>query len=279
MSATAVSFDSSFCEYEFGALIRVSDLTPFNVVFDLPGVQSISESDLRQLLGPVNTKDLRFKDGSRSKHAPSQVVSAASLTGFNHALLTSVRIIDFGQAFMQDTPPPTLGCPVAFFPAELCFGYPASPESDIWQLATVLFMAHTNTFLFQVFFPVYESLVGFAVSYFGPIPSHWAGKFMWDRYGLRETGKPMDTSDDPWWFNAEAPTESLRDRLAQAAPGLAQPQREELERLVFDMVAWEPAARISAAEVIRRLDAPVFSAAADTESRASLGPGHGDGMV
>jgi hypothetical protein len=33
--------------------------------------------------------------------------------------------------------------------------------------------------------------------------------------------------------------------------------------LVLDMVAWEPGARISAAEVIRRLDSPVFFSAAE----------------
>ncbi|KAH6842392.1 kinase-like domain-containing protein [Chaetomium sp. MPI-CAGE-AT-0009] len=235
------------------------DLTPFNVVFDLPDIQSMPESDLQQLLGPINTEDLKLQDGSRSNHAPTKVVSTASLSGLDYSSLNSVRIIDFGQAFMQDTPPPTLGCPVAFFPVELCFGYPASPKSDIWQLANIIFMAHTNTFLFQVLFPVFESLVGFAVSCLGPIPNQWEGKFVWDRYGRREPGKPMDTSDDPWWFNQEPPSNALPDRLAKWAPGLSQPQRVELERLILDTVAWEPDARISAVEVARRLDLPVLS--------------------
>ena len=254
-------------------LTCVSDLTPSNVVFNFPGIHSIGETRLLELLGPVHAEELRLQDGSRSKHAPVKVVSAASLSGLDHSSLNSVRIIDFGQAFMQGKPPPTLGCPVAFFPVELCFGYPASPKSDIWQLSSVIFMAYTNTFLFQVFFPVFESLVGFAVSYLGPVPGDWKGKYVWDKYGRREPGKPMDTSDDPWWFDDGNPTKKLSDRLIGNAPFLSQPQREEFQRLILDMVAWEPSARLSAEEVVRRLDSPVFSAVAGTERRMS--PAHG----
>jgi hypothetical protein len=202
------------------------------------------------------------------------VVFLASLSGLDYSTLNSVRIIDFGQAFMQDTPPPTLGSPLAFFPVELCFGHPASPKSYIWQLARVIFMEHTDALLFQVFFHVYESLVAFSVSYLGPIPSHWVGKFVWDKYGHREPGKPMDTSDGPWWFDDENPSKALSDRLVKSAPGLSQRQREELERLILDMVAWEPSARLSAEEVVRRLDSPVLSAVSGTERRVSpaLGP-------
>jgi serine/threonine protein kinase len=244
-------------------------------VFDLPGVESMSESGIHRLLGPIKAKKLRLQDGSRSHHAPDKVVSAASLSGLDHSSLASVRIIDFGQAFMQDTPPPTLGCPVDFFPVELCFGYPASPKSDIWQLAALIFMAHTDTWLFQVGFPVFVGLVGFAVSYLGPIPNHWKGKFVWDTYGRRDPGQPMDTSDDPWWFD-ETPTKSLLRRLEMRAPGLSESQRVELERLVIDMVAWEPGARVSAAEVVRRLDSPVFLATADG-AESQMTPGRGLG--
>ncbi|KAK3291622.1 uncharacterized protein B0H64DRAFT_409610 [Chaetomium fimeti] len=62
----------------------------------------------------------------------------------------------------------------------------------------------------------------------------------------------MDTSDDRWWFNEEPHANALPARLSKSALGLSETQRVELERLIMDMVAWEPDARISAAEVVRR---------------------------
>ena len=176
-------------------------------------------------------------------------------------MLASVQIIDLGVAFLVNDPPPTLGCPIEFFPTELLFQCPASAKSDIWQLAAVMFYAYTGSYLFQVGFPIFFHLVCHLVQDYGPLPSHWKGKFDWGQYGGMPPGQPVDALTEPsWWFeDPESPAVLLDDHIAKKASYLSESQRVELVRVFRDMVAWEPASRISAAETQRRLEAPIFS--------------------
>ena len=78
-----------------------------------------------QVLGPVKEETLRLRKGlvSHSRHAPKKIVAVASFSGLDlgSSLLANVQIIDFDVAFLTNDPPPTLGCPIEFFLAELLF--------------------------------------------------------------------------------------------------------------------------------------------------------------
>ncbi|KAK4125520.1 kinase-like protein [Parathielavia appendiculata] len=239
------------------------DLTPSNIAFKVPDVQSMTENRLLEFLGPIKEEALRLRKGpiSHSKHAPKKIVASASFSGLDSSSLATVQIIDFGCAFLSDSPPPTLGCPVEFFPPELLFGCPASTKSDVWQLAALVYYTSTSQYMFQVGFQILTHLVAFIVRHHGPVPAHWKGKFEWSKYGLAQPGQPVDPSPEPdwWWSEDRRPTPSLEDRFAKRASYLSAAQRDELARLLRDMVAWEPSRRISAGEADRRLKAPVFS--------------------
>ena len=241
------------------------DLTPSNVAFKVPNMQSMTESRLLELLGPIKEDTLRLRKGpvSHSRHAPKKVVAAASFSGLDSSSLATIQIVDFGCAFSSNSPPPTLGCPVQFFPPELLFGCPASTKSDVWQLAALVYFTSASQYMFQVGFQIFTHLVAFVVQHHGPVPAHWKGKFDWSKYGLVLPGQPVgpspETEPDWWWSDDKPPTRSLEDRFAERASYLDAAQREELARLLRDMVAWEPSRRISAAEADRRLKAPVFS--------------------
>jgi serine/threonine protein kinase len=218
-----------------------------------------------QVLGPVRDETLRLRKGpvSHSRHAPKKIVAVASFSGLDlgPSLLARVQIIDFGVAFFTNDPPPTLGCPIELFPIELLFRYPASGKSDIWQLAAIMYYTYTGSYMFQVGFPIFFHLVGYLVQDYGPLPSHWKGKFDWGQYGGLLPGQPVEACTEPsWWFDdTEPPATSLDDRIAKKASYLSAPQRVELARMFREMVRWEPASRISAAETQRRLEAPIFS--------------------
>ncbi|KID64222.1 protein kinase domain-containing protein, partial [Metarhizium hybridum] len=81
-------------------------------VFELPDIQSMSPARVSQLLGPVKAENLRLTNGLCSPHAPKQVIQTPDLSGLDCSLLTQIRIIDFGQAFFTDRPPPSLGVPI-----------------------------------------------------------------------------------------------------------------------------------------------------------------------
>ncbi|KAK3298003.1 kinase-like domain-containing protein [Chaetomium fimeti] len=238
------------------------DLTPSNIAFVIPGIQSMTESYLLELLGPIHDGRLRLREGPvrHSKHGPKRVVAAASFSGFDISSLTSIRIIDFGCAFLSTSPPPTLGCPVEFFPPELLFGSPASTQSDVWQLAALVYFTYTSSYMFQPGFQVFTLLVAFIVQHYSPVPSHWRGNFVWSKYGVAEPGQlPVVHPEPDWWYDDKQPTKSVEQHVARQAPCLSAAQRDELMRVLRDMVTWEPNRRISAAEAHRRLQSPVLS--------------------
>ncbi|KAK4099723.1 hypothetical protein N658DRAFT_487512 [Parathielavia hyrcaniae] len=74
-------------------------------------------------------------------------------------------------------------------------------------------------------------------------------------------GRPVVPEPEPdWWWSEDSHRldPSLEDRFKRA-PYLSTAQRDELVRLLRDIVHWEPSRRISAAEVDQRLRAPVFA--------------------
>ncbi|KAM4057490.1 kinase [Hirsutella rhossiliensis] len=229
------------------------DLTASNVAFELPDIQSMSSAQIRQLLGPIQAEILRLCNGSSSPHAPKQVIQTPDLSGLDYSILTRIRIIDFGQAFFEDRPPSSLGVPIDFFPPELCFGHLPSTKSDIWQLACILYQIISGEFLFPTGFRIFEILVSTIVSYLGPIPQHWKGRFNFNEYGYYEPGRGLNTTELECWFEDKRSQKTIESRLAQKAAYLSTRQRKEYVRLLLDMVAYEPEVRVSAVNVTRRL--------------------------
>ena len=230
----------------------------------------MSPARVSQLLGPIKAENLRLPNGLCSPHAPKQVVQTPDLSGLDYSLLTRIRIIDFGQAFFADHPPLSLGVPIDFFSPELCFGYLPSAKSDVWHLACILYQIHTRKLLFPTVFRIFEILIGTIVSYLGPIPQHWQGKFNFDEYGYCELGQVQDTTEPEWWFEDKHSEKTIGSQLAQEAAHLSTRQREEYVYLLHDMVAYEPAERLSAVDVIRRLRSASFL---DEDSAASMNKG------
>ncbi|OIW27961.1 kinase domain-containing protein [Coniochaeta ligniaria NRRL 30616] len=233
-------------------------LTTSNVVFELSDVQSMSPASLYQLLGSIEAEDLKLPNGSYSPHRPKRVIQTPDFSGLDYSSLSVVRIVDFGEAFFTERPPQSLGAPIDSFPPELCFGYPPSTKSDVWQLACVLYTVHAKVPMFPTFFRIFGILVGTVVGYLGPLPQQWKGRFMFDEYGYQEPGKVPNETDPAWWFEDKHSDKSIDSRLSQKAPHLSARQRGEYVRLLHDMVAYEPEQRLSATDVVERLRSAAF---------------------
>lgn len=114
--------------------------------------------------------------------------------------------------------------------------------------------------MFQTGFQIFTLLVAFIVQHYGPVPSQWRGKFVWSKYGFAEPGEPVVAHPEPdWWYDDKQPTKSVDEHVAKRASYLSAAQRDELMRLLRDMVTWEPSRRITAAEAHRRLQSPALS--------------------
>lgn len=203
------------------------------------------------------SEEIRLADGGTPlKHSPREVVRPTTFSGLPFYELKDIVIISFGKAFPEYAPPPTLNCPMEIFPPELLFGYPPSEKSDIWQLACLMYKVHTTRdFPFETD-SSYEMLVWHIARYMGPIPSHWRGKYRWDRYRtLSALDKDASGGLNGWYDKSQA-TESLETRL-EDREHLCHPEqkpfREKMAGLIGDMLAWEPDLRPSSGAVYKRV--------------------------
>lgn len=209
-----------------------------------------------ELLGPIKSERLYPNDDQVefTPHAPKHVVESPNFLAVDFSSLTRLRLIDFGQAFFVDHPPKSLGTPVHFFPPELCFGFPPSPQSDIWQLGVVHYKILTGGLFLFIGFGSFEELLYMAVTYFGPLPQDWRGRFEFDHYGCREMGKPLNTTEPEYWYEDKTCKTPIAGRLCKEAPHLSTHQQEQFAQLLCGMLSNEPEKRISAVDVVRRLD-------------------------
>lgn len=215
------------------------------------------------LLGPPETEKLKLRDGSYSVYSPRRIVKNPSFAGFNiKTTNAAVMIIDFGEAFLLDRPCPRrdLGIPIFSFPPEICFGQAPSANSDIWELACLLVETFCGRPLFPLIFGGYELLISYIVDYIGILPPSWKGHFRADVYGSWDNGELSSSPDGVWWWFEEIPDAEKSDLgtvVGEMASreGLGAEQHEFLTSLLREMLAREPAERLSTPAVLRRLNA------------------------
>lgn len=129
-------------------------------------------------------------------------------------------------------------------PPELLFGHLTSRESDIWQLACLLFLVQTRNFPFLLG-NGYDHPLREMTRLLGPIPDSWAGKYQWSKYKI---GVPPQTICDKGleeWFDKKQPTKRLQDQLGEVEPRKA----GSMATLLRKMLAWEPEKRPRSGEV------------------------------
>lgn len=255
-SVMAVSFTHLALGQNDQADFKTADLTPYNIVFELPNIESMTLDGFFQLLGPIQSQRLlpAKGQGRYSPHGPKHIVESPDFSTLDIASLTRVRIIDLGQAFFVDQPPKFLGTPIDFFPPELCFDFLPSPKSDIWQLACVFYHIYTGDGLFPIGFRIFLALIGDSTECLGPIPRTWRGKFNFEEYGYYESNKLITSTEPERWYEDTASKTTMHEKLAEDAPHLSANQRKAIAELLLDMLAYAPEKRISALEVLRRLE-------------------------
>lgn len=271
-----------------------ADLTPSNVVFSLPQIQSMSPDALCQLLGPAETEKLKLRNGSYSAHGPKKIVKTPAFTGFNLSMTSAaVMIIDFGEAFFLDRPRPAcdgcsgLGVPISFIPPEICFGHPPSAGSDTWELACLVSETLCARRLFPELFLIFEQLLALVAHHVGPLPHSWKGRFCVEKYGYWENGQ-MCSTPDGWqsWFTEQLPgtkrgtirelitashASSVSSSSEVAVSRLTGEQEDFLASLLRDMMVLEPEQRLSPRDTLHRLQSAAFLFDGDIAEQARPG--------
>lgn len=222
----------------------------------------MSPDEVRQLLGPIEREKLKLRDGSKSPHGPKRIVKNPDFSGFNIGMSSAaVMIIDFGEAFVLGRPRHRtgLGIPITSFPPEVCFGYPPSTGSDLWELACLLFEILCGRPLFPLYFPIFEMLIGLIVHYVGLLPRSWQGHFDAEKYGYRQGGTLQSTPEGAWyWFEAKPEDQrgSLGEEVAKAASRVELPAEHQayIVSLLQEMLVREPENRLPARDASLRIE-------------------------
>ncbi|KAI1129374.1 kinase-like domain-containing protein [Nemania abortiva] len=233
-------------------------ITMSNIVFELPDIQYNSPPELLKLLGDsMKFAQLKRSNGSFSEYGPRCVVqSPTSLSGLDRTKLSNIRIIDFGAAFLADQPPQSSSAPFRYFPPELCFGYPPSVKSDIWQLAFVLYQLHCESPLLpDISQQPSKIAIDTIVRALGKLPSAWKGRFDPKAYGSKKEGWEGTEKESSSWFGEgnDELLESSINSVFREATYIVPGDRGEFSQLLKSMLAYDPKTRPDAAEVLQRL--------------------------
>ncbi|GAB7342295.1 hypothetical protein MBLNU457_g0528t1 [Dothideomycetes sp. NU457] len=159
------------------------DLTASNVLLKLAPIDNFSEDDIYRWLGTPIKEDLFcLTDSDHPNSAPQYVVACAQLTKVDQSLLNGdITIIDFGEAFKEDSPPADgVGTPAGYKAPELFFDEPPSKQSDIWALACTLFEIRAGSQLFAGYFGTEDEALENMVKTLGNLPEPWHGRWIED---------------------------------------------------------------------------------------------------
>lgn len=123
-------------------IVGCADLHTRNIVFTIPSVDSLTEQQFLEKFGKPEIAQLIRKDGTAlTENTPSYIVKPASLpAGICQSLRTSssIKIIDFGEAFLKRQAPRSLHTPLAVRAPEALLGDHIDPRVDLWSLGCLV---------------------------------------------------------------------------------------------------------------------------------------------
>lgn len=116
-------------------LTLVIDLHTRNLALVIPDLSSLDEGDFFDRLGQPEIGAVSRLDGKSLTHnVPSHVVRPTFFRRRDILLSSpSVKIIDFGEAFLKDNVPGTLHTPLSVRAPEIVFGDRLDNRVDLWS--------------------------------------------------------------------------------------------------------------------------------------------------
>lgn len=113
-----------------------TDLHTRNIVFTIPSVDSLTEQQFFDKFGKPEVAHITRTDSTAlTENIPSYIVRPASVpAGICQSLRmsSSIKIIDFGEAFVKGKAPDTLHTPLAVRAPEVIFGDQIDYRVDLW---------------------------------------------------------------------------------------------------------------------------------------------------
>ncbi|KAF5554073.1 CMGC SRPK kinase [Fusarium napiforme] len=221
------------------------DIHTRNLALTIPNLHSLSERDFIAKLGEPDTGlALGSDDEPLPKNLPTQIVRPASFRHqeVQHILAEpSIKIIDFGEAFLSDDAPSTLHTPLPVRAPEIIFGDKLDHRVDLWSTGCLIFELITGQPPFDVIMLTPPILVEQMVQLIDDeLPSRWQAKWQ------AMQGTPTQPDDGmrlySWleevYFDDDKKAEFTKNDIKRAA------------ELIARLMRFEPSLRASPNEIL-----------------------------
>ncbi|KAF5588095.1 CMGC SRPK kinase [Fusarium pseudocircinatum] len=221
------------------------DIHTRNLALAIPDLHSLSERDFVAKLGEPDTGlVLGPDDEPLPKSLPTRIVRPAA---FGHREVQrilakpSIKIIDFGEAFLSDDAPSTLHTPLPVRAPEIIFGDKLDHRVDLWSTGCLIFELITGQLPFDVIMLTPPILVDQMIELIDDeLLSRWQAKWQ----AMQGTPTPLDDdmSLHSWleevYFDADKKAEFTKSDIKRAA------------ELIACLMRFEPSLRASPNEIL-----------------------------
>ncbi|GAW13039.1 hypothetical protein ANO14919_024170 [Xylariales sp. No.14919] len=226
------------------------DLHSRNIAFALPSLASLDELQFFEKFGRPETAPVRSVGGiDLTAHLPNYIVRPISfhVRSMREGLRTStVKIIDFGEAFFRGQSAVAVHTPLAVRAPEAIFDDWIDHRIDMWSMGCLLFELVAGQPPFDVVMLTRAILVSEMMEFCGDeLPDRWREKL--DAVGVGRTGSINNASCTllDWlediYFDDNKMSEFTRQDIARVC------------ELVTRMLKFKPSSRASAKEIISDL--------------------------
>lgn len=231
-----------------------------NFLLRMPTLDHLAEKELYELYGKPFPVPIRRLDGKDPQpQVPPHAIYPMTLEmPANKIVDPEILVSDYGTSFIvSEELKPSLHTPALYLPPEDFFNEPITPAADVWTLGVNLYEVLGERPLFETFAWDRDDIIAEMVSTLGLLPPRW-----WDKWTNRgEFFKP----DGSWIPASELRrittpvSRPLHQRMWDMGRGETPANCEwdveggemrALEELLAGMLAFEPAQRLTAEEVM-----------------------------
>ncbi|RAK92428.1 kinase-like protein [Aspergillus costaricaensis CBS 115574] len=216
------------------------DISGGNVAFSCSNLSNATKDELFEVLGLPEVEDLVRLDGQPLGNGlPKHIVKVADWENWVDEDEEDIRILDFGEAFLQGNEPKVLAQPGQLRVPELiftdCFDY----RVDLWRAGCMIHAFIFGSYPFQ-YLGEDEVLVSQMIRFVGKLPKDWQP--IWERMKMNFK-RGLKSSE-------EVEVSELDRRLSRRDPD---PILTRLASVIRQLMRFVPSSRIEASEALALL--------------------------
>ncbi|KAH8782036.1 kinase-like domain-containing protein [Hyaloscypha sp. PMI_1271] len=218
------------------------DISGSNLVFTCPRLAFLPQNDLFEILGVSEFEALARVDGQALEPGvPKQLVKKAGWVNWIDEDDEDIRLIDFGEAFVQRSKPNRLAQPPDLWAPETIFTDHFYHRLDLWRAGITIYSFLFGSRPFQHWGGL-DKLVPQMINFVEELPAEWQPQWELMQITAAQMGKRRTTT---------APTQPKLDQRFH--DNIRDPALQPLLPVIRGLTRFRPSDRISAAEALDML--------------------------